>query len=126
MVLLELEEEIIMKNKFAVTMMILVFASITSFSSPRELEKKIDSYSVRLELSEEQGEQIKPVMERAAKERKVVLAQLKESDKKRDQRRLNKELKKLDERTEKELAAILTKEQSKEWNKIKSEVEEKA
>lgn len=113
-----------MKNRFTVTMLVLVLASITSFSSPKELNKKVDEYSIRLELTDEQAKDIKPIMERASKEKKEILAQMENTDKKKEQRKLAKDLKRVNKETDKVLDNILTKDQSKEWKIIREEVEE--
>jgi len=115
-----------MSNKFTVTMLILIFASITSFSSPRELEKSVTDYSTRLELTEDQIDEIKPVIEKSAVERKAILKQLSVSDKKREKRKLEKELKKVEEKTDKNLVEILDSDQAKEWKVIRKEVTEKS
>lgn len=114
-----------MSNKLAVTMLVLLIVSITSFSNPRELENRVTEYSVRLELTEEQVDEIKPILEETSMEKKNLLEQIKIADKKRDQRRLAKELKKVDEKTNNKLTKVLTTEQAVEWKKIRKEVKDR-
>ncbi len=115
-----------MSKKLTMTMLVLLIVSITSFSSPRELDNRVMDYTTRLELTEEQVDEIKPILEEASRERKDILEQIKRSSKKSEQRRLAKDLKRVEKEIDAQLAEVLTEEQSAEWNRIKEEVKEKA
>ncbi len=115
-----------MSKKLTMTMLVLLIVSITSFSSPRDLDNRVTDYTTRLELTEEQVDEIKPILEEASRERKGILEQIKKSSKKSEQRRLAKDLKRVEKGIDTQLAKVLTEEQSAEWSRIKEEVKEKA
>lgn len=114
-----------MSKKLATTMLVLLIVSITSFSSPRELENRVTEYSARLKLTEEQIAEIKPILEESSRERMNLLEQAKRSNKKTEQRKLAKDLKRVEKGIDTQLSKVLTEEQSAEWSKIREEVKGK-
>lgn len=114
-----------MSKKLATTMLVLLIVSITSFSSPRELEDRVTEYSTRLELTEDQIAEIKPILEESSREKTNLLEQIKKSNKKSEQRKLAKDLKRVEKGIDIQLSEVLTEEQSAEWKKIREEVKNK-
>ncbi len=111
-----------MKNKIMITMIVLLFTSITSFSSPKELKSKINKYTDTLQLTEEQQDLVKPILDQALNKKSTIQEEIDSTSNKKRIKKLNKEMSKVDSNVAKELKEVLSEDQMKELDKIKTEL----
>jgi Spy/CpxP family protein refolding chaperone len=86
----------------------------------REPDRLFATMKERLNLTKEQGEKIRPIMDATTEKKQIILKKHGEQERE-NMRILGNDLQALDKDTEKHLGSVLTEEQLKEYQKIYGE-----
>lgn len=95
--------------------------------SPERMEQaleRLDEIKVRLALTPEQTEQVKPVLQKQMEQFKALQAKNAGDDSRRSRLKMMREAKKIRGETDEKLKTILSKQQMNELNKIREEQRE--
>jgi Spy/CpxP family protein refolding chaperone len=84
-------------------------------------EERIEDWKARLQLTDEQVAQLRPILEEQAVKLREIRVKYEGKESRRDRRRMLRELRSLQESTQKKIEPILTKPQREEWKKMRQE-----
>ncbi len=98
----------------------------TGFAQDRDPVARMQQMAERLHLTDPQKEQIRPILQEQAEKLRDVRAKYQNDTSRSARRNELKELRSLQQATQKRIDPILTPEQRKEWDKIREERRDRA